>query len=99
MREPASHGRPVDGAELIAGGGLGASTRRPGRGDRRPELAADIALSSVDPLARLAAEMASDRTIRTTAGTRPAAVAILGATSTATIDVLAIDGSSSLREL
>jgi hypothetical protein len=70
-----------------------------GRATRRPELAARIESSYIDPVARLLAEGATDGTLRATADTRLSAVAILGATSTAAIHVLAIDRRSSLGEL
>jgi AcrR family transcriptional regulator len=70
-----------------------------GRATRRPELAARIETSYVDPVAQLLWEGAEEGTLRGVVDPRLTAVAILGATSTAAIHVLAIDDRSSLDEL
>jgi TetR/AcrR family transcriptional regulator len=67
-----------------------------GRATRRPELAARVRSSYVEPVGSLLAEGASDGSLRRVADTRLTAVAILGATSTAAIHVLAIDPDDSV---
>jgi AcrR family transcriptional regulator len=70
-----------------------------GRAARRPELATRIRSSYVDPVSELLAEGASDGSLRRVENARLTAVAVLGATSTAAIHVLAIDPIASLKSL
>jgi AcrR family transcriptional regulator len=70
-----------------------------GRAARRRELAARVGSSYLDPVAALLAEGVSDGSLRRVEDGRMTAVAILGATSTAAIHVLAIDDRSTLNEL
>jgi hypothetical protein len=69
-----------------------------GRAARRRELAARVGSSYLDPVAALLAEGVSDGSLRRVEDGRMTAVAILGATSTAAIHVLAIDDRSTLNE-
>jgi AcrR family transcriptional regulator len=70
-----------------------------GRATRRPELAARIRSSYVDPVSALLTEGASDGSLRRVDDPRLAAVAVLGATSTAAIHVLAIEPTGSLKSV
>jgi TetR/AcrR family transcriptional regulator len=68
-----------------------------GRAVRRPELAARIRSSYVDPVSTLLSEGASDGSLRRVEDASLSAVAVLGATCTAAIHVLAIDPAVSIK--
>ena len=67
-----------------------------GRAVRRSELASRIRSSYVDPVSDLLAEGASDGSLRRVEDAGLSAVAVLGATCTAAIHVLAIDPTVSI---
>ncbi len=68
-----------------------------GRAVRRPELATRIRSSYVDPVAKLLVEGVSDGSIRRVEDASLSAVAVLGATCTAAIHVLAIDPALTIK--
>jgi TetR/AcrR family transcriptional regulator len=70
-----------------------------GRAVRRPELATRIRSSYVDPVSKLLFEGASDGSLRPLEDAALSAVAVLGATCTAAIHVLAIDPAVSIRSV
>lgn len=70
-----------------------------GRAARLPELAARVRASYVDPVSKLLVEGAADGSIRPLANPTLNAVAVLGATSTAAMHVMAIDVTGSVKKV
>ncbi len=68
-----------------------------GRAVRRPELATRIRSSYVDPVGKLLVEGVSDGSLRRVEDASLSAVAVLGATCTAAIHVLAIDPALTIK--
>jgi AcrR family transcriptional regulator len=70
-----------------------------GRAARLPELAARVRASYIDPVSDLLQQGALDGSIRPLDNPTLNAVAVLGATSTAAIHVMAIDRSGSVKKV
>ncbi len=70
-----------------------------GRAARRPEIAKRVNEAYVEPVAALLEEGATDGSLRKVDDTRLTAVTLLGATSTAALNVIALDADDDLKSL